>query len=228
MQRPFYLSPDITDDFGDEYLSRVPLNFRISSSSSNRDAINNQLNAFVQSFEFEGEDTFDLENFVRGYFGVFVDLYTEAFASGNPTEQECTATAITRQISDADVQASVADFNRIRQSILKNLEILEFLRNSNATLLSFEPLSACISGLVRPSFCRRCTERVPPLCRNICGAIVRGCFAGFRDGVGRVFDRRLWNIARQLIQFIDRSITDLYSLALISIIDLDDVTQLVR
>ena len=201
-------------DFGDEYFSRIPFNDLIG----NRDAINNQLNMFVQSFEFAGEDTFDIRNFVRGFFGAFVDLVSEALADGDSTVQECTATAITRQISDDAIRAIVAEFNRIRQSIMKSIEILEFLKDFNNTLGSFEPLSACINGLVRPSFCRRCTERVPPLCRNVCGAIVRGCFAGFRDGVGRVFDRRLWNIARQLIQFTDASIMELCCLVPSSIV----------
>ena len=214
----------MTTNFGDEYFSNIPFDDLIG----NQDAINNQLDMFVQGFEFEGEDTFNIENFVRGFFGAFVDLLSEVLAGGDSTVQECTATAISGQISDDTIRATAAEFNRIRQSIVKNIEILKFLKDFNNTLGSFEPLSACINGLVRPSFCRRCTERVPPLCRNVCGAIVRGCFAGFRDGVGQVFDRRLWNIARQLIQFTDASIMELCRLASSSIVDSNDLNQVVR
>ena len=214
------LSPDMSSDFADEYISRIPFGDRITDL----DPINSQLAVLERSFEVTGTDTFNAEDFVSGFFAAFENIVAEILSSGNTNLQDCIVTAIRGQIRDNTIRAIAREFNRIRESILTNLQILSFLKSFNDTLGGFEPLPACINGLVERSFCGRCTRRVPPLCSNVCGAIVRGCFAGFHTGIGQVFDRRLWNIARQLIRFTDRSIMDIYTLGADAI---DDSAQLV-
>ena len=63
----------------------------------------------------------------------------------------------------------------------------------------------CVERAIEVSYCGRCTDRIPPLCHNTCGALVRGCFAGFYSGLEGEFNN-LWNVVRQLFMSMKENI----------------------
>ena len=212
----------MSTDFPAEYISRIPFIDRITDL----DPINSLFETLDRSFEVTSTDTFNAEDFVSGFFEAFENIVAETLGGIDMNRRDCIVRAIGSLIDDSTIQAIAREFDRIRESILTSSEILTFLNSLNDALGGFEPLPACVDALVERSFCGRCTRRIPPLCSNVCGAIVRGCYAGFLEGIGQVFDRRLWNIARQLIQFTDRSIMELYTLGARSI-DISNLAQVV-
>ena len=68
----------------------------------------------------------------------------------------------------------------------------------------------CLREFFRIGFCGRCSRSVPPVCSNTCNAVVRACFAGFRDGLLDEFENA-WTVLRRLIRLADTSIRELFS-----------------
>ena len=125
-----------------------------------------------------------------------------------PTQAACVAMQIEQTINRTSLRALGRSLEAIRRSFTAVTRIVGFLVNFNATLDGFNAESfptQCVQRALEISFCGRCTGRIPPLCRNTCGALVRGCFAGFYSGLEGEFGTLPDSSSALLIPMLGRS-----------------------
>jgi hypothetical protein len=89
---------------------------------------------------------------------------------------------------------------------------MQFMICFNRTLDGFTVQSfptGCVTTLINVSVCGRCYRHIPPLCKNLCGSLVRGCYAAFYSGLQQEFDN-LWGVVRQLVLVADQAVRVLF------------------
>ncbi len=89
-----------------------------------------------------------------------------------------------------EVRKSFTALRRLRSHL--NTTILPNLR-------TLRPTDTCIESMINIS-CRACREDIPNTCRGVCEALTIGCFAPFRDGIGKQFDI-MWNVTRLIVNY---------------------------
>ncbi len=128
------------------------------------------------------------------------------------SQAACIANHIQRSINRTSILALGRSLEAIRRSFTAITRIVRFLLNFNTDLDEFNEESfpkECVQRAIEVSFCGRCKARIPPLCRNTCGALVRGCFAGFYSGLEGEFNN-LWNVVGQVIRTVDANIREIF------------------
>lgn len=118
--------------------------------------------------------------------------------------KECLVQELDKHLNSTGIWSLGRSLENLRRSVTGIVRIFEFLRRFATDLDGFLADNLprqCVRRLLEISFCDRCTGSVPPLCRNSCGALVRGCYAGFLTGLLRQFED-LWFVLRQLVQGI--------------------------
>ena len=121
----------------------------------------------------------------------------------------------------ANITATLRRFQRILQSLAK---IGRFLENFEDNLDKFEPLKECIDELIRRSICGRCTANIPPLCTNVCGALVRVCLSPVFTGLRREFNI-LWRYIRNLYTLVQMDLRNLFTQFQYNLVDLSGVVS---
>ena len=167
-------------------------------------------------------DSFSTDTFLSEFLMTFETLFG---SPADSTQTQCIVRVISEHVNGIVLDSIATNLQVIRQAFTTSSRILNFLLNFNMTLGGFEPLPECVDTIVQFSFCGRCTDSIPPLCTNVCGAIIRSCFAGFYTGVGDVLRQRLWDIARQIIRIADDSLANVHNMESQII---DSALQLVR
>lgn len=145
----------------------------------------------------------------------------------NYVQVDCVINLI-RDNTRADVQANITAtlrrFQRILQSLVK---IARFLENFEDSLEKFEPLKECVDELIRRSICGRCTRNIPPLCTNVCGALVRVCLSPVFTGLRDEFNA-LWRYIRNLYNLVQMDLRNLFTQFEKNFIDLSGVVSAKR
>lgn len=126
------------------------------------------------------------------------------------TKQMCIANFIQQRINQTALSLVGRGLGQIRRGVTTTVRILTFLQNYNLTLGNFQPLQRCQERLVELSFCSRCTRRIPPLCSNTCGSLIRACYSPVIDGLRGEFDN-LWDVARQVVRATNNTLVQLFS-----------------
>lgn len=127
-------------------------------------------------------------------------------------QQDCVIDELNRHVRPGNLVALGRTLEVLRRSFSGVSRILQFLNRFNRDLAGFamENFPAeCVSRLTDISICGRCRNRIPPLCKNSCGALVRGCFAPFYSGYLQEFDN-LWNVTGQLVRMAEQAVRDLF------------------
>lgn len=149
---------------------------------------------------------------------IFVDIVEQIEATIrnidilNDMQKEC----IIQELRDHIRQSGLVTLGRtlevLRRSFSGITRIFQFLngftRNLDGFTLESFP-AECLNRFTELSICGRCRSRIPPLCRNSCGALVRGCFAAFYSGLEKEFDN-LWAVLRQLVEMAARGVRELF------------------
>ena len=166
---------------------------------------------------------FNVGNFLRRFVDRFEDTAPGLLVRTN-TIRDCIRRVINSSINMTNMQDVSEDIEQLRRSLSSGLRLLNFLENFGEDLGGFRPLQQCITTLVRLNYCSRCVRRTPPLCRNVCGALTRGCYSPFVTGLRAQFEN-LWNVTRQIVALTRlalrrlgrrRGILDVDRLALVS------------
>ena len=128
-------------------------------------------------------------------------------------QQECLVMQVNRHLNQTGLVVLGRTLRTVQRSFTAVTRIVSFLgdfaRDLDDYIWESFP-SQCLRRLLELSVCGRCTQRIPPLCSNTCGAIVRGCFAGFYSGLRREFDA-LWSVLRQLVERVEASVRELFA-----------------
>ena len=166
---------------------------------------------------------FNVGNFLRRFVNRFEDTAPGLLVRTNMI-RDCIQRVINSSINMTNMQDVSEDIEQLRRSLSSGLRLLNFLENFGEDLGGFRPLQQCVTTLVRLNYCSRCFRRTPPLCRNACGALTRGCYSPFVTGLREQFEN-LWNVTRQIVTLTRlalrrlggrRGILDVDRLALVS------------
>lgn len=104
-------------------------------------------------------------------------------------------------VKDVVVARNVtAVFNLIDQNILNITNLLTTM---------VPPNNQCVNALLKLT-CSKCQKSIPSLCRNVCGAVVKGCYAPYVAVLNPQFNI-LWNVSYQLGQLLNTSLADLFA-----------------
>ena len=154
------------------------------------------------------------EDSSRGTFSVsdflekFVDRLGDTVAAGlstNATKRKCIRAVVNSNVNTTNAQLITTEIEELRRSLTSGLKLLSFLEDFSEDLGGFQPIQQCINTLVQLNSCGRCVRRTPPLCRNVCGALARGCYSPIHTGLRAQFEN-LWNVTRQLIFLTRRAL----------------------
>ena len=211
-------SIDLSTDFTTDFVMNLPG----VSLFGDPDALNEVVEELEDNFIIQSDDSFSTDAFLDD---LLMQFEAQVGAATDNSQLECIIRVTSDHINRAIFDIISTNLQILREAVTTSTRILTFLQNFNVTLGGFEPLPECVDTIVRFSFCGRCTDSIPPLCTNVCGAIIRGCFAGFYTGVGDVFRERLWFIASQIVSLADTTLASVYDLESDII---DDFVQLVR
>ena len=127
-------------------------------------------------------------------------------------QRECIVAELRRHTSQSGLTTIGRTLRTLRQSFSGIARILKFLIRFNQTLDGFTVDSFpadCVTRMIDISICGRCRQRIPPLCRNSCGGLVRACFAAFYSGLHQEFDN-LWGVVLQLVSVVNQGVRELF------------------
>ncbi len=144
-------------------------------------------------------------------------------------EKECirgiTMSHINQQAKDSLVE-SVTRIHRAVTTLTKiNKVAVEFYDRMKWDIYYFlkDPtFQSLVDELIERSFCGRCTGNIPPLCLDICGAIIRAVYSPvytrLRDQLNL-----LWRVSRRDVEIIRQASDSLFA-GISSILDTDEVS----
>ena len=218
MHKYIPLSPSVFEgDFLDRLYSRLDYNFFDSDRETFMRNLTQELRDDFVIGEDDDDDDDDEESssnsttrrggFFRNFFDRIEDRAAAVLARTNSV-RECIRRVIDSSINDTRMQLASDSVEQLRRSLTLGMRLLNFLENFRENLGGFRPLQQCVTRLVRLNYCGRCVQHTPPLCRNICGALARGCYSPFHTGLRMQFEN-LWNVTRQVIGLTRSSLASL-------------------
>ena len=202
------LLTDFTGDFGDAFRTSLPLASSFSDQQL-RSAVTDLIQTFQSNIMITGQ-SYNISAFIQNVTDRLLTLAAQMLAPANTTQQMCVVNLIRQRINQTAANLVGRGLAQIRRGVTSAVRILTFLRNFNLTLGNFQPLQRCRDRLVQLSFCSRCTGRIPPLCSNTCGALIRACYSPFVDGLRGEFDN-LWNVTRQVVRATNITLMQIFS-----------------
>ena len=129
--------------------------------------------------------------------------------AGNLSNGSCIAQQVQGALNQAAIAAIGQDIALLRNGSSSLFAIGTLIKNITHTLMSkVPPAEQCIKGLLRLT-CSKCQIAIPALCRNVCGAMVKGCLAPYVAALNPQFNI-LWNVTTQLAQFLNATLSDLF------------------
>ena len=203
------LFADFAGDFSDAFRTHLPLT-TLFPDDQLHSAVSGLIQNFVDNIMITQGLTYNISAFIQNITNRLVDLAAESFAPGSMTQRTCITSFIWQRINQTALSLVDRDLEQIRRGVTTAVRILMFLHNYNLTLGNFQPLQRCQQRLVELSFCSRCTHRIPPLCSNTCGALIRACYSPFIDGLRGEFDN-LWSVTRQVVRATNNTLMQLFS-----------------
>ena len=217
-----------------DFLDSDQVNFRRNLTEDLRDDF-----VIGEEEEEEDQDESRSNSSTRSFFRNFLDRVEDRAAvvlARTNAVRNCIRQVIDSSINQTRMQLVSDSIEQLRRSLTSGMRLLNFLENFRENLGGFRPLRQCVSTLVRLNYCSRCVQRTPPLCRNICGALARGCYSPFHTGLRRQFEN-LWNVTRQIIGLTRSSLASLRGqlqrnlnvdrVALVSSVFIHQITHLV-
>lgn len=203
-------SADLIGDFLDGIRLRIPA----AQFLDNLAEITSALATFLARINFTISSTSPERNTTAIFVDIVMRIENAIRNSGalNQMQQDCVIEELRQHVRQTSLVTLGSTLEVLRRSFSGISRILQFLIRFNQNLDGFIienfPVE-CVDRLTDISICGRCRRSIPPLCKNSCGALVRGCFAAFYSGFQREFDN-LWSVMRQLARKAAKGVRDLF------------------
>ena len=153
---------------------------------------------------------FNLREVVEDIFTTLDTAAGNAFSFGNAETATCISRVLQENTNTELVSSIIDDIGQIRMAVTSISRMFSFYDTFNRTLAGFRLGEQCLTGFIERYLCARCTQNVPPLCSNVCGGIVRGCFSPVFNGLQAQFNI-MWRVGRQLVDRINSILDTLYT-----------------
>ncbi len=196
-------------DFGGQFVEDLARSFDISSfvpvnvMEDIGDFINTTL-IFNLAITADS-DSFNSDAFVSDLFSELSESFSFTLTQESNVIS-CIQDILTQNI-DGTIQALIDNsIQVVRQSYTILIRVQEFLMN----LQEFTPVKGCVERLARLSYCGRCTQQIPPLCRGTCNNLIRGCLSPLYTAYQNDF-RQLWQYVRNIVTNLKISVSELFS-----------------
>ena len=165
---------------------------------------------FLSHLITDASRTFNTSAFVQNITTATTNSIGNAISLGqNDTIQNCVVKHLTSSVNNTAYSTMVSHLETVRESVtsFRNFEQFQrnYVRNKN-----FKFPRECIDRLVRISFCGRCKNEIPPLCRNTCGVLIRGCYSPYYDALPGQFNI-LQNVSCQLLDLMNSTLRGLFA-----------------
>ncbi len=154
-----------------------------------------------------GSTPFNVDTFVSDLFS----RLSQEFSLGITLDTgivSCIVDVLTQNINSAVQTLIDNSIQVVRQSYSILLRLQEFLKTLQVP--DFTPIEGCIERLARFSYCGRCTQQIPPLCRGTCNNLVRGCLSPVYNAYQSDF-RRIWQYVENLLANLKMRISELFT-----------------
>lgn len=203
-----------TTYFGGDFIEDIRRRVPAAQFLSNLEDITSDLTAFLTRANFAISSASPERNTTAIFVNIVMRIEDAIRNSGvlNEMQQNCLVDELRMHVRQTSLVTLGRTLEVLRRSFSGIARIVQFLIRFNRNLDGFtiENFPAeCVGRLTDISICGRCRRRIPPLCKNSCGALVRGCFAGFYSGLQLEFDN-LWGVVRQLVMKAEQGVRELF------------------
>ena len=150
----------------------------------------------------------DLNEVVNGIVTSFGEALLQRLNRNSTSAQTCVLNALQNSLNQTDIQLVIRTIEDVRRAFTVLQRSTNFFQQYIEGLQFRFPRN-CVRRFVELNFCARCTKKVPPLCSNTCGALVRGCLSAYYSALSRQFDI-LWDVSRQVVMITNSTLQALF------------------
>lgn len=149
--------------------------------------------------------TFNVSTYIRNYF-TEVQIAAWRIAASDQADWNCISQVLTPTINRTRLSLIIQQYSTIRLCVSTLDRVRQFLRNFAQH--NFKIPSKCAQSFIG-LYCVRCWESsVQPLCRNVCGALVKPCYSPFYTGLNEQFEL-LWNVSHRVLTITNSTVNAL-------------------
>lgn len=203
-----FILPDLSNEFLTEMATSFPLvnNLNATAIATIFGDLSNSLrsNFIIDSTS----DSFSTAEFVDALVDRIISQAASLLGS-TELQRGCIVRIVQESVKMDSLGVLSRSIQLVRQSLSSLIRIRQFLATYRLGLSTSTPVRGCVERFAELSFCGRCTKRIPPLCRNTCNAIVRGCLSPYYTGLFNDFSQ-LWNTSAKIITKLNTTIIELF------------------
>ena len=153
-------------------------------------------------------DSFNTRDFVDALVDRIISQ-AATLLGDNELQRGCIVRVVQASVRNDTLGVLARSVQLVRQSLSSLVRIRQFLTTYRLGLRNFTPIPGCVERFAELSFCGRCAKRIPPLCRNTCNAVVRGCLSPYYSGLFGDFGQ-LWNTSATIVKKLNTTIFELF------------------
>ena len=150
----------------------------------------------------------DLNEVVNGIVTSLGEVLLQRLNRNSTSARTCVLNALQNSLNQMDIQLVIRTIEDVQRAFTVLQRSANFFQQY-VEGLQFRFPRNCVRRFVELNFCARCTKKVPPLCSNTCGALVRGCLSAYYSALSRQFDI-LWDVSRQVVMITNSTLQALF------------------
>lgn len=194
--------PPVVDNFTAELLASATLSVLHPNQTQLIADYVMQLN---RNIIIQPNSTFNMSTYIRNYF-TDVQIAARRIATSDQADWNCISRVLTPMINRTRLFLIIQQYSTIRLCVSTLDRVRQFLRDFAQR--TFTIPSKCAQSFIG-LHCVRCRESaIQPLCRNVCGALVKACYSPFYTGLNEQFEL-LWTVSRQVLTIANSTLNAL-------------------
>lgn len=152
------------------------------------------------------DDDFDAGDFIRELIRAIIRSIARALGE----RVECIVDAVESLLDEDVIGQLIRLLRRIRRAITALMRIGRFLERQKDRFEDAEILQSCVSRFIEIAYCKRCTQKTPPMCFRTCNALVRGCYSPYYTVLNAQY-QRLWEEVQTIIELANSTVSEFFS-----------------
>lgn len=175
------------------------------SVESEEDEDDDEITAVEESDESDDDD-FDVGDFFRGLIRAIIRAIARALGE----DVDCVVDVVESLLDEDVIGQLIRLLRRVRRAITALTRIGRFLERQKDRFEDAVILKRCVSRFIEIAYCKRCTEKTPPMCFRTCNALLRGCYSPYYTVLGAQY-RRLWEEVQSIVELANRTVSEFFS-----------------
>lgn len=175
------------------------------SVESTEDEDDDDTTALEESDESDDDD-FDVGDFLRGLIRAIIRAIARALGEG----VECVVDVVESLLDEDAISQLIRLLRRVRRAITALTRIGRFLERQKDRFEDAVILKRCVSRFIEIAYCKRCTQKTPPMCFRTCNALLRGCYSPYYTVLNAQY-RRLWEEVQSIVELANTTVSEFFS-----------------